>query len=365
MNNYFERFSEDVRPLASALGVLLLSIILGLIIKYTFFALLRIYKVDTDFCLRKSIKKELDNPLAFFIPILMLSFFLPLVNLRGQLFSTLTNVIQSLVVISFCWALIKTVNVFEDYFYHHYEISKEDNYKERKVRTQLQFIKKLVIIAIVIFGFSIILLSFENVRRIGAGLLTSAGIAGIIIGLAAQKSIANLLAGFQIAFTQPIRIDDVLIVENEWGRVEEITLTYVVVKIWDERRLVLPITYFIEKPFQNWTRNSANIIGSVFIYTDYTFPVEVLRKELSILLDGHPLWDKRVAVLQVTNATERTMELRALMSAKNAGDAWDLRCFIREKMIDFVRVNHPECLPKTRALLQQRKSIDDERHIMV
>lgn len=202
------------------------------------------------------------------------------------------------------------------------------------------------------------MLTFENVRRLGAGLLTSAGIAGIIIGFAAQRSLANLLAGFQIAFTQPIRIDDVLIVENEWGKVEEITLTYVVVRIWDQRRLVLPIHYFIETPFQNWTRTTSELIGTVFIYTDYTLPLEPLREELNRILESSPLWDKRVSVLQVTNATERTMELRALVSARNAPDAWDLRCYVREKMIEFVKANYPECLPKTRASLVNDKGTE-------
>jgi hypothetical protein len=179
-------------------------------------------------------------------------------------------------------------------------------------------------------------------------LLTGVGVGGIILGFAAQKSLGNFLAGFQIAFTQPLRIDDVLVVEGEWGRVEEITLSYVVLKIWDQRRLILPINYFVEKPFQNWTRNSADILGTVFIYLDYTMPLDPLRQELTRLLDSDPLWDRRVNVLQVTNASERTMEVRALMSAANSSNAFDLRCHIREGLIRFVQQHYPDSLPLIR-----------------
>src|SRR5690606_20385165 len=183
--------------------------------------------------------------------------------------------------------------------------------------------------------------------KIGAGLLTGVGIGGIIIGFAAQKSLGNLLAGFQIAFTQPMRIDDVLIVEGEWGRVEEITLTYVVVNIWDKRRLVLPIQYFIEKPFQNWTRTTAEILGTVFIYTDFTMNVQALREKLSELLRSNSLWDGKVDVLQVTDFKPEVMEIRCLMSCRNSGDAFDLRCYVREKMIDYIKKEYPDSLSRT------------------
>jgi len=167
--------------------------------------------------------------------------------------------------------------------------------------------------------------------------------------MAAQRTIATFIAGLQIAVTQPIRVDDVVIVENEWGRIEEITLTYVVVRIWDLRRLVVPITYFIEKPFQNWTRVTADILGTVFIYVDYTVPIESIRAELQRILKSSELWDGKVCVLQVTNTSERTVELRALMSAADASTAWSLRCQVREKMVDFIQKNYPDALPKLRA----------------
>ncbi len=198
-------------------------------------------------------------------------------------------------------------------------------------------------------------------RKIGAGLLTGVGIGGIIIGFAAQKSLANFLAGFQIAFTQPIRIDDVLVVEGEWGRVEDITLTYVVLNIWDQRRLILPITYFIEKPFQNWTRTTSEILGTVFLYMDYTIPIDALRAEFDRLLDQTDLWDKRVKIIQVTDAKERTIELRALVSARNSSQAFDLRCYIRENLVKFVRENYPESLPTNRLVLDNPGKFIEEK----
>ena len=197
------------------------------------------------------------------------------------------------------------------------------------------------------------LMTFDRVRSLGAAILASAGIFGIVIGVAAQKTIGTFIAGFQIAITQPIRIDDVVVVENEWGRVEEITLTYVVIKIWDQRRLVVPITFFIEKPFQNWTRVSADLLGTVFIYVDYTIPVEAVREELRRILDKSHFWDKKVSGLEVTNTTERTVELRALVSAADSSNLWNLRCEVREKLIAFIQKNYPSSLPKLRAELEK------------
>jgi small-conductance mechanosensitive channel len=210
-------------------------------------------------------------------------------------------------------------------------------------------LKKVAVSVIAVFTLASMLMVFDSVRQFGESILASAGIAGIVVGFAAQRSIATLLAGFQIALTQPIRVDDVVIVENEWGRIEDITLTYVVVRLWDLRRLVVPITYFIERPFQNWTRSSADILGTVFLYVDYSVPLDALRSELTRILKASRFWDGKVNVLQVTDAKERTMEVRALASAANASLAWDLRCQVREQLVDFLQRNYPESLPKLRA----------------
>lgn len=264
-----------------------------------------------------------------------------------------------LAIINLTWIIIELSNVMRHAFLENFTSNKEDNLRERRVLTQVAFIRKLFIIVVVIVSLSAILMHFESARKIGAGLLTSAGILGIIVGLAAQKSIANLLAGFQIAFTQPIRIDDVVVVENEWGKIEEINLTYVVVKIWDQRRLVLPINYFIETPFQNWTRTTAAIWGTVFLYLDHTIPVEKLKTKLKEILEGSSLWDGKVQVLQVTDYTEKTIEIRCLMSARDSPTAFDLRCLVREKMLAYLQANFPESLPKSRVLLEKIEPKED------
>ncbi len=255
-------------------------------------------------------------------------------------------------IISIAWLLIILLKVVKRRVLSNYDVSTADNLKARKVYTQFMLMENIIIFIIIILSLSIALMSFPAIRAIGVSLLTSAGIAGIIIGLAAQKAIGTILAGIQIAFTQPIRLEDVVIVEGEWGWIEEITLTYVVVRIWDKRRLVVPTTYFIDHTFQNWTRTSAEILGTVYIYTDYTVKVDKLREELTRLLESSNLWDKKVNVLQVTNATDKTLELRALMSASNSPTAWDLRVYIREHLIKFLQVNYPESLPKTRLSME-------------
>ncbi len=302
-----------------------------------------------EYSVVRSILKRLGTPVTYFLPVLVLNIFIPLMELRPKELKVFSSTVEILLIITFGYILIGIVKVFEDYIVHAYDLKKSDNLRERKIRTQLQFIRKLSISLIVILVICAVLLSFDSLRKIGTGLLTGVGVGGIIVGFAAQRSLGNFLAGLQIAFTQPIRIDDVLIVEGEWGRVEEITLTYVVVGIWDQRKLILPINYFIEKPFQNWTRTGSAILGTVFLYLDYSAPVDVLRAEFDRLVTDHPLWDKRVKVMQVTNATDRTMEVRLLISAVNSGQAFDLRCFLRERMIAFVQEKYPGSLPKNRA----------------
>ena len=297
---------------------------------------------------RQLLVNRLRLPLNYFLPFVFMESVLPFMRLSVIYNHYLDKTIQLLLIMSFGFILIRVVKLFEDYITIHYDITKTDNLKERKVRTQIHFIRKVLILIIVLLTIAAVLLSFESLRKVGAGLLTGVGVGGIIIGFAAQKSLGNLLAGFQIALTQSIRIDDVLVVEGEWGRVEDITLTYVVLKIWDERRLILPITYFIEKPFQNWTRIGSAITGTVFIHMDYSLPLEPLRKEFIKLLENNPLWDGRIKAMQVTDAKEHSMEIRALMSARNSSDAFDLRCHIREKLIAFIQETYPQSLPQYR-----------------
>ncbi|MFW6259555.1 MAG: mechanosensitive ion channel family protein, partial [Tangfeifania sp.] len=276
----------------------------------------------------------------FVIPVLLLlsgiflRYFLKKLDISDEAFLNSFEQLGSiLLIISLSWAGIAFIRIVKHVFLDKYDVSKENNLRSRKFQTQFNILERIVVFLIVLISIGLVLMLFDEVKRIGVSLFASAGIAGVIIGLAAQRVIGAVLAGIQIAITQPIRLDDVVIIEGEWGRIEEITLTYTVVRIWDQRRLVVPSTYFFEKPFQNWTRTSAEILGTVFIYTDYRVSFDALRKELTRLLESTPLWDKRVNVLQVTDAKQNGVEVRALMSAKDSPTAWDLRVFIREKLI--------------------------------
>ncbi len=297
----------------------------------------------------------LQTPLRILFAVVVLLLLLPHLPLSETPASFLSHALQILTVFAFAWFLLRLMRVGEKIIMGRLALDHADNLEARRVATHVELIRKVLDVIIIVLAVSIALMTFDAVKQIGISLLASAGIAGIILGFAAQKSIATLIAGIQIAVTQPIRIDDVVIVENEWGRIEEITLTYVVVRIWDQRRLIVPVSHFLEKPFQNWTRTSADLIGSVYVYTDYRVPVETVRQELQRIVENSPLWDKRIVNLQVTNATEKTMELRALVSAANSSDAWDLRCFVREKLLDFLQQRFPESLPKVRIDSPQQK----------
>lgn len=324
------------------------AIILGFLLKYLITKGFKFFARYWATVQLNAVIKHLTVPIGALLPLLLLNLSLNYMVLGANTKAQLNKILEISITINFAFILIGCLKVLQDIVTDKYSYNKEDNLKERKIRTQLQFVRRFVEVLIVLVTIAIVLLSFENMKKIGTGLLTGVGIGGIIIGFAAQKSLGNLLAGFQIAFTQPIRIDDVVIVEGEWGRIEEITLTYVVVSLWDQRRLILPITYFIEKPFQNWTRVSSQLLGTVFLYLDYTAPIQPLRDQLTRLLTNNPLWDKRVNVVQVTDNKESTIEVRLLMSAKSSSHAFDLRCYVREQMITFINENYPESLPKTR-----------------
>jgi len=289
--------------------------------------------------------KMLKKPILMVFIVIALMFGFNILELNEPL---LEHPIVVLLIISITWLFINIVKVGGNLLLLQYDMGEEDNLQARKVYTQIRVFERIIIVLILVLGLGLALMTFDSIRHFGVSLLTSAGIAGIIIGLAAQRLIGNILAGLQLAITQPVRIDDVVIVEGEWGWIEEITLTFVTIRIWDKRRLVVPSTYFIEKPFQNWTRNSADILGTVFLYTDYLFPVDELRKEVERLLRDNKLWDQKVNVTQVTNTSERIMEIRVLVSAKDSPTAWDLRVFLREKLIDFIQKNYPQHLPVTR-----------------
>lgn len=339
-------------PAFQSLVIAAAALVLGFILyKIVSYILLRWLK-KLSFISFKINLHLLQPSLISLIPAFCLRSALPFMDLPEGPYAVLSNMVTLWLIASFGWLAITFVHLIRDIITGQYDITISDNLRARSIHTQIRVIENIIKTLIVLLTISLMLITFESVRQVGVSLIASAGIMGIVMGFAAQKTLGNFIAGIQLAFTQPIRVDDVLVVEGEWGRVEEITLTYVVLRIWDLRRLILPISYFIEQPFQNWTRVSADILGSVFIYADYTVPIEDLRQELTRILENNDRWDKKVNVLQVTNANEHTVEIRALMSAKDSSTAWDLRCEVREKLILFLREKLPGHLPRSRVVLE-------------
>ena len=273
---------------------------------------------------------------------------LPALPMAPELSPLLRRVASLSLIAMMGWMAVSVVNLAGEVLALRYDIQIADNLAARRAQTQLHILRRALVIVLFVVTVSIMLMTIPEVREFGVSLFASAGVAGIAVGLAARPTLANLVAGLQIALAQPIRIDDVVVVEKEWGRVEEITATYVVVRVWDERRLVVPLSYFIEKPFQNWTRRTAEIVGEVFWYLDYTAPIDAMRKKLDEWARESKHWDGKIALIQVTNTDKHAIEVRALVSAANSGAGWDLRCEVREKMIAYLNEHHPQCLPRVR-----------------
>ncbi|MFI4927066.1 MAG: mechanosensitive ion channel family protein [Burkholderiales bacterium] len=268
------------------------------------------------------------------------------VDLRYML--TVRHVTVLVLIGSMTWFAASAISGFAQGVLERHPVGTDDNLQARRIQTQTDVLSRTAQVLVFIAGTAMALMTFPSARQVGASLLASAGVLGVVGGLAARPVFANLIAGLQIALAQPIRLDDVLIVKGEWGRVEEITGTYVVLKIWDERRLIIPLQWFIENPFENWTRTGANLLGTVFLYLDYATPVEPLRAEAERLVKTVPEWDGRVFAVQVTDAKERTIEVRVLVSSGNSGKAFDLRCKMREALLAFLAREYPESLPVVR-----------------
>ena len=301
------------------------------------------------------------TPVILFISALFVRFGIPYIeNISERLTYFLDKASTILIAVSITWAIIAAIRFIKTRYLSKYDLADTNNIRASKLYTQFNILERIIVFLIILIATAITLMTFEGVREIGVSIFASAGIAGIIVGFAAQKALGTILAGLQIAISQPIRVNESVIVEGEMGTVEEITLTYVVVKIWDERRLILPTTYFIEQPFQNWTRNSPSMLGTVYLYVDYNVDFEDLRHELSRLLEGNKLWDKRVNNIQVTEAKENYVELRALVSARNSSQAWDLRVYVRENLIKFIRKNYPDSFVKNRVFVSVPEKKDKE-----
>lgn len=355
MNTFFDTVPKSALYffIASTLAVLIAYWVISFFIKK--------YGKDPKYLLPNGAFKKISRPIFLII----LSIWLRSESIRTLLqleehdywFKKTSTI---LFIASLAWLLLNLLKLIKTVIVSNYDVHVENNLKARKIYTQFNILERIFIFTIIILAIGAVLISFQSIRELGVSIFASAGVAGIIIGFSAQKMIGTVLAGIQIAIAQPIKIDDVVIVEGEWGRIEEITLTYVVVKIWDKRRLIVPTTYFIEKPFQNWTKTSSDILGTVFLYTDYTVPFDALREELTKILKSTDLWDKEVNVLQVTDSKQNCVEIRALMSAKDSPTAWDLRVHVREKLITFLQKNYPESIAKNRVLLE--KSTDENNN---
>jgi small-conductance mechanosensitive channel len=312
--------------------------------------------------LRKLVRRLLEgrypNALAFFtqireltrlaILIVAMMIAIPVAPIEPGLAAFLARMLAMAVIGLIGWAAIVGLRIVAEIYLRRFRLDVDDNLLARKHNTQVRVLLRAVDVLVVLITIGTALMTFPEVRQYGVSLFASAGVAGIVAGLAARPVLSNLIAGVQIAMTQPIRIEDAVIVEGEWGNIEEITATYVVVRIWDLRRMVVPLSYFIEKPFQNWTRESSALLGAILFYLDYRAPIGVIREKLTEICKNSNNWNGQTAVLQVTEAKENTIEVRALVSANSAGQVFNLRCEVREKMIDFLQREHPEALPRQR-----------------
>ncbi|MGA1804155.1 mechanosensitive ion channel family protein [Rhizobium sp. HT1-10] len=323
------------------------AIIVGLVAHRLLFNMLTRLVSSWDLFWRSLISRT-ERPARFAIVVAALSFAVSVAPLTDVQSSLLRHFLLIAFIALIAWMTKSAVHIWMIVYLRRFKLDAEDNLLARKHVTQSKIMQRIADLLIVILAIAAALMTFEPVRQYGVSLLASAGVAGIVLGLALQPVLKNLFAGIQLAITQPIRIDDALLVEGEWGNVEEITSTYVVVKLWDWRRMILPLSYFIEKPFQNWTRESSSLIGTVMIYLDYSVPVSALRSEVEAIAAASALWDRRVVNVAVTDFRETVLEIRILVSASSAGRTFDLRCEMREKLIDFVQREYPKALPQLR-----------------
>ncbi len=350
MEAFITHWSNQLFGKFQSVSIMMVFGLVGFIVSILFYHGIKYLLMRLSGTSYKAVSRNFSFSIRFFITVVFLNIGIAFTNFQDKTAHTISKILFILIIISLSYILIRILQFIKDILYLKFDVNVVGNLNERRARTQVDFLQKVGTAFIVFVSIAIVLMSFERVRELGTSLLASAGIAGIIIGFAAQKSLANLLAGFQIAFTQPMRYDDVVIVQGQYGRVEEITLTYVVVKLWDERRLILPISYFIDNAFENWTRTSSQMLGTVVLYTDFSMPIEPMRERLKELLEneGKSMWDGRLALVQITDMNEQSMQVRILVSAFNSGQLFDLRCLVREKMMQFIIENYPGCLPVRR-----------------
>lgn len=332
-----------------------LSALLAVVLTYVIYriALAATRRITRSTAVIRLFLDAATRPLGVFLCLVTLNAVFEALPDDLPLLSDLQSYATLLLILAMTWLAVSFTSAIGDVIVTLNPVLEGQWQRARKVETQTRFLVRGLNILIVIIGLGAALMTFHPVQRLGASLLASAGLGGIILGFAARPVLGNLLAGMQIALTQPFRIDDVLHVQGEWCWVEEVTSTYVVLRVWDLRRLVVPLQWFIEHPFQNWSRNTADMMGTVFLWVDYAMPIEPLRGEFSRLLRQSFQWDGKTETVQVTDASERALQVRFLMSGRDSSQVWDLRCAVREGLVLFVQNNYPECLPRLRAQLKE------------
>lgn len=336
----------------------ILAILLGLLLHSLLHRLA--CRLASGFVMISSLVTYARSPVQLLLPLLFLHIVIGSAPDSLFLINPLRHLLSIALIANLTILCIRLVKAVAEAIISMHPADVADNLRARSVHTQSRVFSRVVMTLIALIGIASVLMTFPGIRQIGASLLASAGVAGLVAGIAARPVLGNLIAGLQIALTQPIRIDDVLIVKGEWGRVEEITGSYVVVRIWDDRRLIVPLEWFIQNPFENWTRSASQITGSVFLWVDYAMPLAPLRQEVERICLAAPEWDGRFWGLQVTDSNERAMQIRILVSARDAGKAWDLRCRVREALIDFIQRNHADYLPRLRASVDH---LADDMHL--
>lgn len=359
LGTHSQRFADLVASqwegISRFLIVAAVAVVVVLVVHAVVFAIARRAAMKTRLKGDEIIVRLLRGPSRLILALLAVYFVLPNAQLSEAAFALVRHGISLLLIAAITWLAVRIIQSISQFVLAQYKAGTLFDTRARRVQTQMRVLGRILGVVAVIVGVAAALMTFDTIKQLGASILASAGITGLIVGLAAQKVIGNFLAGLQIAFTGPVNIGDVVVIEGEWGRIEQITTTYVVLKIWDERRLIVPFSKIIDSAFYNWSRTSDEVLGTIYIYTDYQVPIDAVRAEAERIVTESEHWDGRTCGLVVTNANERAVELRVVISAADGSKQWDLRCEVREKLIKYLQREHPECLPRTRMVIADER----------
>jgi small-conductance mechanosensitive channel len=339
-------FKQTDYPLIALAIAAIVALVLGFVVQAVGRRIL--LRITKRFSIMDALVRSTIGPMQLIMPLIFLQFVWLATPNDWEFMPRVRHMTGLVFIAAISWLVIRCIGGVTDTIVSLRPLTIEDNLHARRIQTQARVIARSLMVIVMLVGGALMLMTFPAIRAVGASLLASAGLVGIIAGVAARPVLSNMIAGLQLALSQPLRLDDVVVVEGEWGRIEDITGTYIVIALWDQRRLIVPLQYFIEKPFQNWTRSTSEIIGTVFWWVDYGMPLAPLREELNRLCNEAPEWDKRISLIQVTDTTERTMQLRALVTSQDSGKNFDLRCKVREGLISFMQKNYPDYLPRDR-----------------